>query len=158
VVVAVAVGFAWVGADGPYRADHVAWAAAESIGASGNQVTSTYFADMNHAMALNPWEPSYPAAEAATLLGAAAHVTQPAQLLSVLKEAQSAYARALKDEPLSGSAADGLATADEDLARADKANAARYLRAARAAAAVALADNPRNAQFQALVHHLKAAK
>ena len=158
VVVATALGFAWVGADGPYRADHAAWAADASIAASGNQVTSTYFADMNHAMALNPWEPSYPAAEGATLLGAAPHVTQPAQLLSVLKRAQSAYARALKDEPLSGNAADGLATADEDLARADKANAAHYLRAARAAAAIALADNPRNAQFQALVHQLRIAK
>lgn len=156
--VAVAVVFAWIGADGPYRADHAAWAANVSIGASGNQVTSVYFADMNDAMSLNPWEPSYPAAEGATLMGAAPHLSQPAQLLTVLKEARGAYAQALKDEPLFGSAADGLATVDEDLARADKANAARYLRAARAVAAVAVADNPLDSQFRSLLHQLRASK
>ncbi|MDA8296257.1 MAG: O-antigen ligase family protein [Actinomycetota bacterium] len=158
VVVAVALGIAWVGADGPYRADHAAWAAQASILASGNQVTATYFTDMNHAIALNPWEPSYPATEGATLLSAAPHLSQPAQLVSVLKEARTAYARALSDERLDGNAADGLATADEDLARADKGNAIRYLQAARAAVRIAVADNPRDSQFQRLLDQLRASK
>ena len=61
-----------LGADGPYRADHDYWAAHASLteapatGTSSQphtEVGPKFFADMQHAAALNPWEPTYPALE-----------------------------------------------------------------------------------------------
>ena len=61
-----------LGADEPYRADHDYWAAHASLTEAPATGTSTqprtevgpkFFTDMQHAAALNPWEPTYPALE-----------------------------------------------------------------------------------------------
>ena len=80
VAVTVAVVLLAVGADGPTgRTTTIgppppAWTKPTTSTGSSSAPTSvgpTYFADMQHAMSLNPWEPTYPTAEATVLASAA---------------------------------------------------------------------------------------
>ena len=84
-----------LGADEPYRADHDYWAAHTSVTEAPATGTSTqphtevgpkFFADLQHAAALNPWEPTYPALEATGLptVRNRTHPVRPAKRLSLV--------------------------------------------------------------------------
>jgi hypothetical protein len=158
---AVAVIFVGIGADGPYRADHAYWAAEAPLGsgAAGSHVIgNAYFTNVKDAIALNPWESSYPAGEAATLLAVAPKITNNKLLLSVMIDSQHMYERAVADEPLAGAYQFGLAQVDENLARLQKRSGVSDLHQALQAAEHAVTDAPRDAQYVALVNQLRAAQ
>ena len=160
-----------LGADGPYRADHAYWAAQQASaaatagGGSGSstsasaQETLTYLHDIEHATALNPWEPRYPGTEAASFANAAAH-SSGATTLRLLTAARRLYARAVRDQPqpLGSGYAYEEAVVDGKFAVVDKARARTYLHDEVSALRKAVAGNPLDAQYQgALASALKAA-
>ena len=113
-----------LGADGPYRADHDYWAAATSLSqpatagaaTAPTSVGPTYFADVQHSMSLNPWEGTYPAAEATVLASAAEHADNASDATNDLQRARSLLAQAVADSPLWGPYAASEARADQELA------------------------------------------
>ena len=165
--VAAAVVVASLGADGPYRADHAYWAAQKVSAAAGGsattaaaQTTLAYLHDLEHAIVLNPWEPRYPATEAAAFANAAAR-SSGANALRLLGAARQLYAQAMRDQPqpLGSGYAYEEGVTDGKLALVDKAKAGTYLRDEVAALRKAVAGNPLDAQYQgALASALASAK
>jgi hypothetical protein len=160
-----------LGADGPYRADHDYWAAATSLvqpatspgTASGpTSVGPTYFADMQHAMSLNPWEGTYPAAEATVLASAAEHAANVSDATSDLQRARSLLAQAVADSPLWGPYTASEARADQELATLPSSSTRAELSEAVSLLRRAIKDNPRDSVYhqllsQALTAERKAA-
>ncbi len=99
------------GADGPWRAGHDYWQAekiqaayvhAEKSGASSSAVShlgSEYFADLNHAMVLNPWAARYPAAAGVDLAVAASKSTTASTQQTDLSQADTYLVAAVRAEP-----------------------------------------------------------
>lgn len=165
-VVAVAVVFLGIGADGPLRADHTYWAAykslkqtASSTGSSSPQPTTvgpTFFTDMKHALTLNPWEPSYPSAEANVLTSGAAHATSKSSSLSDLTQAKALSADATREKPLWAAYPAAEAEVDIDLSEAQPADAKADLDQAAALARQAIRDNPRDSDYHTLLSEVLA--
>jgi hypothetical protein len=158
--VTIVLVFLILGLDGPYRADHDYWAAYTSLKqpAAGSTTSSTqatqvgpvYFANMKHALTLNPWEPSYPIEEAQVYVGAGAHSTA-STALSDLSLARSLSAKAVAEKPLWGPYAAAEATVYLDLARVEPSAASADLATAAALARKAIHDNPRDSQYQTIL-------
>ncbi len=171
VLTAVAVGAAVVllvlGADGPYRADHDYWAAAAALG-QGAPLTSTasaptnagpaYFSDMQSAMSLNPWEPTYPVAEATVLASAAGHATSLSDATTDLLRARSLLADGVAESPLWAPYAASEAQADLELASIPSSSTRAELSAAVALLHKAIADNPRDSVYHQLLARAVAAE
>jgi putative inorganic carbon (HCO3(-)) transporter len=165
-VVTGVVVFLAVLADAPYRADHDYWAAYKSLGLTGTtsahaskaptQVTQTFFTDMKHAIALNPAEPTYPFQEANVLTSISEHSTTSSQRLTYMTEAHSLFVSAADAEPLWAPYQSALAQADVEMANLQPAQATTYLADARASAEKAVADNPRDSAYHALLASIVA--
>ncbi len=164
-VVVAAVAFLSVGAEAPYRADHAYWAAANSLGeTSGSnasskapkQVTAAYFNDMKSAIALNPWEPTYPYAEAGIYENISQHSPSASSRLTYMTDAHNLYARAEADEPLWAPYPAALAQADVQMANLVPAQAVSYLANARSMAEKAVKDNPRDTTYHQLLTSIVA--
>ena len=99
------------GADGPWRAGHAYWAAsgeqaayvrAQHQGAPAtttNRLGAAYFADIRHAMALNPWAARYPAAAGVDLAIAATKATKSTLQKTDLTQAKTYLLAAVRAEP-----------------------------------------------------------
>jgi O-antigen ligase len=174
-VVAVVVVFLALGADGPYRADHDYWAAYSSLketsgsaAASSSkkpaQVGAVYFNDLKHSFALNPWEPTYPSAEANVLTNAVSHASSKSDAISYLTQAQTLSKDATKEKPLWAPYPSSEAEVDIDLSELQPADASADLAAAASLARQAIKDNPRDTAYHSLLsqivarQHPKAAK
>jgi O-antigen ligase len=167
VVAAAAVVLLALGADGPYRADHDYWAAAASLkqpvpltgtATAPTAVGQAYFADVQHAMTLNPWEPTYPAYEAGVLTSAAAHAPNPSDATSDLLRARGLLADAVADSPLSSPNAANEAQVDLELASLQPSSAEAELSAAVSLARQAVTDNPRDSQYRQLLSQALVAQ
>jgi O-antigen ligase len=155
-----------LGADGPWRADHAYWAANTELDtlarASRNSparvaaVSAAYSADMNNAMATNPWEPTYPAAVATELVATANHPSSTSVAEQDLTEARKLYTLAMADKPLAGVYAEDLAVVDVDLARTSSTTKTASLADAAKAARAALRDNPRDVAYLQLLKAIQA--
>jgi hypothetical protein len=170
-VVAVVIVFLALGADGAYRADHDYWAAysslkqpapgssaAASAASKPTQVGAPYFADLKHAFALNPWEPSYPASEASVLTNAASHASSTSAEITDLTQAHALTAKATQEKPLWGPYPASEAEVDLDLSQVQPANAQADLAAGATLARQAIKDNPRDTSYQALLRQIQAAE
>ncbi len=156
-----------LGADGPYRADHDYWAASTSVGASTaptraapapTAVGAVYFADIQHALSLNPWEPTYPTAEATVLVSAAGHAPSAADTSSELLRARRLLAQAVADSPLNGTYSAAEAQVDLDLATIPSTGPRTDLSAAVTLARRAIVDNPRDADYRLILSRALAAQ
>ena len=156
-----------LGADGPYRADHDYWAAATSLGGTSSltgtattptAVGPTYFADMQRAMSLNPWEPTYPTAEATVLASAATHAPTAVDAGSDLLRARTLLVKAVADSPLGGTYSAAEAQVDLDLATIPSTGTRAELSTAVTLAHRAIVDNPRDADFHQLLSRALAAQ
>ena len=164
-VVVAAVAFLAVGAEAPYRADHAYWAGASQLGeTSGSstgskapkQVTAAYFNDMKSAIALNPWEPTYPYSEAGTYENISQHSSSASARLTYMTDAHNLYAQAEADDPLWAPYPAALAQADVQMANLVPAQAVSYLASARSMAEKAVRDNPRDTTYHQLLASIVA--
>ena len=155
-----------LGVDGPYRADHDYWAAATSLSQPATSRRRkcahlrgpTYFADMQHAMSLNPWEGTYPAAEATVLASAAEHADNVSDATNDLQRARQSSSPSRSGQPTVGPYAASEARVDQELAtlpssgtRAELAEAVSLLRKA-------IEDNPRDSVYHQLLAQTLAAE
>jgi hypothetical protein len=156
-----------LGADGPYRADHDYWAAAATFN-QGVALTETattptnvgpvYFADMQSALSLNPWEPTYPAAEATVLVSAAGHAANLSDAGTDLLRARGLLAKAVAESPLSAPYAANEAQVDLELASVPSSGTTAELSAAVSLARKAIEDDPRDSNYHQLLSEAVAAK
>jgi hypothetical protein len=167
VVVTVAVVLLALGADGPYRADHDYWAAATSLEqpatspgttSAPTSVGPTYFADMQHSMSLNPWEGTYPAAEATVLASAAGHAANVSEATTDLQRARSLLAQAVADSPLWGPYTASEARVDQELATLPSSSTRAELSEAVSLLHKAIGDNPRDSVYRQLLAQILAAE
>jgi putative inorganic carbon (HCO3(-)) transporter len=167
VAVTVAVVLLAVGADGPYRADHDYWAAATSLeqtttstglASAPTSVGPTYFADMQHAMSLNPWEPTYPTAEATVLASAAEHAPTISDATSDLQRARSLLAKSVAESPLWGPYSASEARVDQELATLPSSSTQAELSEAISLLHKAIKDNPRDSVYRQLLAQAQAAE
>jgi hypothetical protein len=156
-----------LGADGPYRADHDYWAAATSLeqpststGAPSapTSVGPIYFTDMQHAMSLNPWEPTYPAAEGTILASAAEHAPNTSDATSDLVRARGLLAKALAEKPLWTPYSASEARVDMDLATLPSSSTRDELSEAVSLLHRAIKDNPRDSDYHQLLTQALAAE
>ena len=156
-----------LGADGPYRADHDYWAAATSLEqpststGAANAPTSVgpiYFTDMQHAMSLNPWEPTYPAAEATILASAAEHAPNTSDASSDLVRARSLLVKSVADSPLWGPDSASEARVDMELATLPSSSTTAELSEAVSLLHKAIKDNPRDSTYHQLLTQALAAE
>jgi hypothetical protein len=168
-VIAVVVVTA-LGADGPYRADHDYWAAHTSLteapaaGTSSQprtEVGPKFFADLQHAAALNPWEPTYPALEG-TVYEQLATSTSSASgnktAIGDFVQARHLFAEAVAREPLESPDLLNEADADGYLSELQPAQAHSDLTAAAALARQAISENPLNPNYLAFLKQVLAAQ
>jgi putative inorganic carbon (HCO3(-)) transporter len=156
-----------LGADRPYRADHDYWAAAATFdqGAPLTATASTptnvgpaYFANMQSAMSLNPWEATYPVAEATVLASAAGHAPNLSDATTDLLRARSLLAMAVAESPLWGPYAASEAKADLELASIPSSSTRAELSAAVSLSDKAIEDNPRDSVYHQLLSQAMAAE
>lgn len=149
-----------LGADGPYRADHDYWAAATSLdqpttltgrASTPTALGATYFADMQHAMSLNPWEPTYPAAEATVLASAAGHAPNISDATSDLLRARSLLAQSVAESPLWAPYSTSEARVDMELATLPSSSTRAELSEAVSLLRRAIEDNPRDSVYHQLL-------
>jgi hypothetical protein len=159
-----------LGADEPYRADHDYWAAHASLteapatgtsAQSRTEVGPKFFADMQHAATLNPWEPTYPALEgtvyqeiATNESGASAEHTA----LTDLDQARRLFAEAVTREPLDSADLVNEGDVDGYLSELQPAEAHSDLTAAATLARRALSENPLNTDYAAFLKQVIAAE
>jgi O-antigen ligase len=160
VLVAVVGGLLGLGADGPWRADHAWWAAVAAEDAYHAAVRAhapapvvqadavAYFREANHAMALNPWEPTYPAVVGADLATAATRTSNPSAQRQELLQARTDLERAVVAAPLSSHFRYELAQVLADLGRISPTQTTMYLDAAIAQARVAVHWAPRDPVYR----------
>ena len=156
-----------LGANGPYRADHDYWAAAatfnQGVTLSGTAAAPTnvgpaYFAHMQSAMSLNPWEPTYPAAEATVLASAAARAPNLPDATTDLQRARALLAQAVAESPLLAPYAANEAQVDLELASIPSSSTRTELSAAVSLARKAVEDDPRDSSYHQLLSEAVAAK
>ncbi len=159
-----------LGADGPYRADHDYWAAHTSLteapatGTSSQphtEVGPKFFADMQHAAALNPWEPTYPALEGTVyeeIATSASSASAEKTAVGDLVLARHLFAEAVAREPLDSQ--DLLDEADVDgyLSEVQPTEAHSDLAAAVALARQAISEDPRNTNYLAFLKQVLAGE
>ena len=159
-----------LGADEPYRADHDYWAAHASLTEAPATGTSTqprtevgpkFFTDMQHAAALNPWEPTYPALEgtvyeeiATNQSGTSAEHTA----LTDLEQARHLFAEAVAREALDSPDLVNEADVDGYLSELQPAQSHSDLTAAAALARRAIGESPRNTDYLAFLKQVLAAE
>jgi len=159
-----------LGADGPYRADNDYWAAHSSIteapatSASSQphtEVGPKFFADLQHAAALNPWEPTYPALEGTVYEEIATNATGASAehaALTDLDQARHLFAEAVAREPLDSPDILNEADVDGYLSEVQPAEARSDLTAAAALARRAISQNPLNNDYVAFLKQVLAAE
>ncbi len=175
-IVVVVVVVISLGADGPYRADHQYWAARSSlteVPATGTstqprtQVGPRFFADLEHAGALNPWEPTYPSLAGTVYQQLATGVTSASgakTAISDLVQARHLFAEAVARGPLDSPNLLNEADVDGYLSEVQPAQAHSDLTEAAALARRAISENPLNTDYRAFLkqvlsaEHPKAAK
>ena len=117
-----------------------------------------YFADMQSAMALNPWEPTYPSAEATVLTSAAGHASDLSDATSDLLRARSLLAKAVAESPLSAPYSADEAQVDLELASTQSSSARAELDAAVSLSHQAIKDDPRDSDYHQLLSEVLAAE
>jgi hypothetical protein len=159
-----------LGADRPYRADHDYWAAHASLTNAPATGTSTqahtevgpkFFAGMQHAAALNPWEPIYPAFEGTVYQQLASSATSASSAQSVLTDlAQSRrlFAEAVAREPLDSPDLVNEADVDGYLSDIQPTEAHSDLRAAAVLARRAISEDPLNSEYRTFLKQIVAAE
>jgi len=160
VACAVVVAVLAYGADGPWRAGHDYWAAAleqrayvraEHEGASRstlNALGAAYFADIRHAMVLNPWAARYPAAAGVDLAVAATKATKASAQRSDLDQARTYLAAAVRAEPEASQYRYELAQVYAGLAHVYPASARAYYASAVSEQEQAVHWEPRDPAFR----------
>jgi hypothetical protein len=121
-------------------------------------VGPTYFADMQHAMSLNPWEGTYPAAEATVLASAAGHAANVSEATTDLQRARSLLAQAVADSPLWGPYTASEARVDQELATLPSSSTRAELSEAVSLLHKAIGDNPRDSVYRQLLAQILAAE
>ncbi|HMK96293.1 MAG TPA: O-antigen ligase family protein [Acidimicrobiales bacterium] len=159
VMVLAAVVVLALGADAPYRADHDYWAAANSVtqGSATSTVSPRYFTEIEHAISLNPWEPTYPANEADVYYRLASSLSSGARA-SYMQHAVRLLAEAASVEPLAAPYPYGEAEVDILLAQLEPDQRQAEIRAAVGLARQAVKDNPRNPTYTSLLRTVLAAQ
>ena len=159
-----------VGADGPYRADHDYWAAHTSLTEAPATGTSTqahtevgpkFFADLQHAAGLNPWEPIYPALEGTVYEESATSASSASgaqTVLTDLVQSRKLFAEAVAREPLDPQDLVNEADVDGYLSVIQPTEAHSDLTAAAALARRALSEDPLNPNYQAFLKQVLAAE
>jgi hypothetical protein len=159
-----------LGADGPYRADHDYWAAHASLTNAPATGTSTqahtevgpkFFTDMQHAAALNPWEPIYPAFEGTVyeqLATSASSASGEKTAVGNLVQARHLFAEAVARGPLDSPNLLEEADVDGYLSEAQPGQAHSDLAAAAALARKAISENPLNTDYRAFLKQVLAAE
>ena len=158
-----------LGADGPYRADHDYWAAHVSLTeapATGTtqahtEVGPKFFADLQHAAALNPWEPIYPALEGTVyqqFATSASSASGAQTLLTDLVQSRRLFAEAVAREPLDSPDLVNEADVDGYLSEVQPTEAHSDLAAAAALARRALSLDPLNTAYVAFLKQVLAAE
>jgi O-antigen ligase len=151
VLSAVVVVLLAVGADRPLRADHDYWAASTSLQQSTAASAQVYLGDIDSAMALNAWEPTYPTYAASVEVGTADHASSAAAAAPDLVLARALLAKAVAEVPLWAAYPASAAQVDIDLADVEPASAKADLAAAVLLARQAVRDNPRDTDDQSLL-------
>jgi hypothetical protein len=159
-----------LGADGPYRADHKYWAAQTSLTEAAATGTSSqphtevgpkFFALMQHAAALNPWEPIYPALEGTIyqkLATSASTASGDQGAVSDLIQAKRLFAEAVAREPLDSPNLLNEADVDGYLSEVQPAQARLDLASAAALARKAISENPLNTDYRAFLKQVLASQ
>jgi len=159
-----------LGADGPYRADHDYWAAHASLTNAPATGTSTqahtevgpkFFTEMQHAAALNPWEPIYPAFEGTVyeqLATSASSASGEKTAVGNLVQARHLFAEAVARGPLDSPNLLEEADVDGYLSEAQPGQAHSDLAAAAALARKAISENPLNTDYRAFLKQVLAAE
>ena len=159
-----------LGADGPYRADHDYWAAQTSLTEAAATGTSSqphtevgpkFFALMQHAAALNPWEPIYPALEGTIyqkLATSASTASGDQGAVSDLIQAKRLFAEAVAREPLDSPNLLNEADVDGYLSEVQPAQARLDLASAAALARKAISENPLNTDYRAFLKQVLASQ
>jgi hypothetical protein len=159
-----------LGADGAYRADHDYWAAHTSLTEAPATGTSTqahtevgpkFFADLQHAAGLNPWEPIYPALEGTVYEESATSASSASgaqTVLTDLVQSRKLFAEAVAREPLDPQDLVNEADVDGYLSVIQPTEAHSDLTAAAALARRALSEDPLNPNYQAFLKQVLAAE
>jgi hypothetical protein len=159
-----------LGADGPYRADHDYWAAHTSLTeapAAGTtsqprtQVGPRFFTDLQHAAALNGWEPTYPALEGTVYEKLATSTSTGSgdkTIVGDFVQARHLFAEAVAREPLDSPDLLNEADADGYISELQPAQAHSDLIAAAALARQAIRENPLNPDYLAFLKQVLAAE
>jgi len=159
-----------LGADGPYRADHDYWAAHTSLteapatGTSSQprtEVGPKFFADLQHASALNPWEPIYPALEGTVyeqLASSTSSASGNKTVIGDFVQARHLFAEAVAREPLDSPDLLNEADVDGYLSEVQPAQAHPDLAAAAVLARKAITENPLNTDYLAFLKQVLAAE
>jgi len=161
-----------LGADGAYRADHDYWAAHTSLTeapATGTSQAHTevgpkFFPDLQHAAALNPWEPIYPAFEGtvyeefATSASSASSTSGVQTVLTDLVQSRRLFAEALAREPIDPQDLVNEADVDGYLSEVQPTEAHSDLIAAAALARRAISEDPLDSEYRAFLKQVLAAE
>jgi hypothetical protein len=152
-----------LGADGPYRADHAYWAAHTSLTEAPATGTSTqahtevgpkFFTDLQHAAALNPWEPIYPALEGTVyeeFATSASSASGAQTVLTDLVQSRRLFAEAVARGPLDPQDLVNEADVDGYLSEVQPTEAHSDLISAAALARRAISEDPLNPAYHALL-------
>jgi O-antigen ligase len=169
-LVIAAVVVASLEADGPYRADHAYWAARTSLTEAPATGTSTqphtevgpkFFADLQHAATLNPWEPTYPATEATVYEDFATSASTAAAAKAAVGElvqARHLFGEAAAREPLDPQYLVNEGDVEGYLSEVQPTEARADLTAAAALARRALSLDPLNSAYVAFLKQVLAAE
>ncbi len=158
-----------LGTDGPYRADHDYWAAHTSLTQAPATATTQahtevgpkFFADLQHAAALNPWEPTYPALEATVyeqFATSASSASGGKAVVGDLVQARHLFVEAVAREPLDPPDLVNEADVDGYLSEVQPTEAHSDLTAAAALARRALSLDPLNPNYRAFLKEVLAAE
>ena len=157
-------------ADGPYRADHAYWAARTSVTETPATGTSTqphtevgpkFFADLQHAATLNPWEPTYPALEATVYEDFATSASTAAAAKTAVGElvqARHLFAEAVAREPLAPQYLVNEGDVEGYLSEVQPAEARSDLTAAAALARRAISEDPLDDSYRTFLKDILAAE
>jgi O-antigen ligase len=162
-----------LGADRPYRADHAYWAAHASLTEAAATGTSTqshtevgpkFYADMQHAAALNPWEPTYPAFEGtvyeqlASSAASASTASSEQTVATDLVQSKRLFAEAVARERLDSPDLVNEADVDGYLSELQPTEAHSDFTAAAALARRAISEDPLNSDYRSFLKQVVAAE
>lgn len=171
VVAVVLVGLLSYGADGPWRASQDYWAASKTMALYQEAVAShapaqvvnhyarRYFAQLQAAENLDPWEGHFAARAGVNLAIAATKETQPSQAnarLANFRQAEVYLTEAVKADPIQPKYRYDLAQVLVALAGLSPSSRGSYLSQARAQEAEATKWSPKNPKYSSYLERIKA--